>query len=126
MMIIANRDELVSHGNARGRGVIVDIIEYALQSMNSYTLTRKKIRIQDNMLCVDYLKYDLSKIRNIFVVGGGKAAFPIAQALEDILGERIRRGVVNVKKGEKRRLKRIKIREAGHPVPDEGGYEGDP
>ena len=124
MMIIANRDELVSHGNARGRGVIVDIIEYALQSMNSYTLTRKKIRIQDNMLCVDYLKYDLSKIRNIFVVGGGKAAFPIAQALEDILGERIRRGVVNVKKGEKRRLKRIKIREAGHPVPDEEGYEG--
>ena len=124
MTIITNRDELVSHGNARGREVVVDIVEYALRSINSYFLTSKAIHLEDDMLFVDHLKYDLSKIKNIFVIGGGKASFPIAQALEDVLGKRIRRGAVNVKRGEKRRLKYIKIREAGHPLPDEEGYEG--
>ncbi len=124
MTIIANRGKLVSHGNSRGREIIVDIIEYALQSVNSYVLTRKTIHVEDDVLYVDQLKYDLSKIRNIFVVGAGKASFSIAQAVEDVLGARIRKGVVNVKRGEKRRLKHIKIREAGHPVPDEEGYEG--
>ncbi len=124
MTIIANKDELISHGNTRGREVIVDILEYALQSVNSYTLTRRMIHVEDDVLCVGQLRFDLLSIGNIYVVGGGKASFPIAQAMEDVLGSRIQKGVVNVKRGEKRRLKRIKIREAGHPIPDEEGYEG--
>jgi len=68
--------------------------------------------------------YDLSKINNIYVVGAGKASAPMTAAVEDLLGERITRGIVNVKYGHTVALKRVKLVEAGHPVPDENGQAG--
>jgi len=123
--IIKNTKELLSHGNKRGREVALDVIEHAIRSVNSYEAVKKFVRIEnDRKLIVGDLNYDLSKVGNIYVVGAGKATFPIAQGLDEILGERIKRGTINVKTGEKRRLKHISIREAGHPIPDEAGLEG--
>ena len=123
-MIIKNKEELLSHGNRKGREVALDVIEYAIKAVDAYEATKKKVRIENNRLIVEDLDYDLSKVGNIYVVGGGKATFSIAQALDDILGERIKRGVINVKRGEKRKSKHINVIEAGHPIPDEVGLEG--
>jgi len=124
-MIIKNKEELLSHGNKKGREVALDVTEHALRAVNSYKAVKKMVRIDDDRkLIVGDLSYDLSKIGNIYVVGAGKATFPIGQALEEILGERIRRGAINVKRSERRRLKYIKVREASHPIPDEIGLEG--
>ncbi|MBW2738544.1 MAG: glycerate kinase, partial [Deltaproteobacteria bacterium] len=49
---------------------------------------------------------------------------PMAAALEDILGERITKGIINVKYKHVAHLDRIKLIEAGHPVPDENGQNG--
>jgi hydroxypyruvate reductase len=59
----------------------------------------------------------------IFVVGAGKGSAPMAQALEDLLGDRIAAGLVCVKDGHGAPTKRIEIREAAHPVPDQRGTE---
>jgi len=124
-MIIKNKEELLSHGNKKGREVALDVTEHALRAVNSHKAVKKMVRIDDDRkLIVGDLSYDLSKIGNIYVVGAGKATFPIGQALEEILGERIRRGAINVKRSERRRLKYIKVREASHPIPDEIGLEG--
>jgi len=123
-MIIKNKNELISHGNKKGRKVVVDVIEYAIKAVNAYEATKKMVRMENGRLIVGDLNRDLSKVGNIYVVGGGKATFSIAKALDEILGERIKRGCINVKKGEKRRLKRIKVIEAGHPLPDEAGLVG--
>lgn len=123
-MIIKNREELLSHGNRKGREVALDIVEHAIKAVDAYEATKKKIHVENCRLTVGDLNYDLSKVGNIYVIGGGKASFSIAQALDDILGRRIKRGVINVKRSEKRRLKHIKIVEAGHPIPDEMGLEG--
>ncbi|MFQ6081489.1 MAG: glycerate kinase [Candidatus Bathyarchaeia archaeon] len=124
-MIIKNREELLSHGNKRGREVALDVIECAIKAVDPYEAVRKLVCIEsDRELIVGDLSYDLLKAGNIFVVGAGKATFPIAQALDEILGERIKRGAINVKRGEKRRLKHITVREAGHPIPDKAGLEG--
>jgi len=64
---------------------------------------------------------DLEKIRRIIVVGAGKATAPMAMALESILGERISDGLIAVKYGHGLPLARIKITEAGHPVPEANG-----
>ncbi len=61
---------------------------------------------------------------HIFVVGAGKAAAPMAQAIERMLGKRITRGLVNVKHGHALKLSRIEQNECGHPVPDEAGVRG--
>jgi len=48
----------------------------------------------------------------------------MAASLERILGSRITAGWVNVKYGHGQKLKRIRIQEAGHPLPDRKGLEG--
>lgn len=123
-MIIKNKEELFSHGNRKGREVAVDVIEHAIKAIDAYEATKKKVHIEDNKLVVGGLNYNLPKVGNIYVIGGGKATFSIAQVLDEILGDRIKRGVINVKRGEKRKLKNINVIEAGHPIPDEMGLEG--
>jgi glycerate-2-kinase len=123
-LIIKNKEELPSHGNKKGREVALDVVEYAIKAVDAYEATKKIVHIENGRLIIGDLNYDLPKVGNIYVVGGGKATFSIAQALDEILGERIKCGVINVKKEEKRRLKHIKVIEAGHPIPDEAGLEG--
>ena len=67
---------------------------------------------------------DLSSYRRIVVLGAGKGAAPMAQALENLLGDHIDEGLVIVKYGHglpKEDIQRIDIVEAAHPVPDEAG-----
>ncbi len=64
---------------------------------------------------------DLSRPRRILVVGAGKASGTMAHALEEILGDRITAGLVVVKDGHTAPTKKIKLVEAGHPIPDERG-----
>jgi hydroxypyruvate reductase len=64
---------------------------------------------------------DLSHHRRILVVGAGKASGAMAQALEEVLGDRITEGLVVVKDGYTAPTRRIRLLEAGHPIPDERG-----
>lgn len=67
----------------------------------------------------------LDAYRRIRVLGAGKGAAPMAAALENLLGDRISDGLVIVKYGhdlpEGQRTRHIRIKEGGHPVPDEAG-----
>jgi len=68
----------------------------------------------------------------LLVAGFGKAACPMARALEDTLADLITTGIVITKYGHrggqgsggKGQGKKINILEAGHPVPDENGVKG--
>src|SRR3990172_10655563 len=64
---------------------------------------------------------DLSRHRRILVVGAGKASGAMAHALEGVLGDRISDGLVVVKDGYTAPTQKIKLVEAGHPIPDERG-----
>jgi glycerate-2-kinase len=70
------------------------------------------------------LVFDLAKVGNIYVVGGGKAAQRMAKAIEDALGDRITEGHINAKKGDEVYLERIEVTLAGHPIPDEDSVAG--
>jgi hydroxypyruvate reductase len=61
---------------------------------------------------------DLNRFERIVVAGAGKAGAKLALGLEAVLGERITEGLVSVKYGHTERLKKIRLIEAGHPVPD--------
>jgi glycerate 2-kinase len=121
--MIRNSEELSSRGKVKGRKIVLDVIEYALQQVNSYNLVRDLVRLQGN-LSIDSLTFNLDRIGNVFVVGGGKQVTFAAAALEDILGDRISKGVVIEKRGWGRRTKRIRVIEGGHPIPDNGSVNG--
>jgi len=131
--IIKNADALTSHGNVEGRKVLVEIMNAGLKAADPYPNTRKLIRMESGKLFVGHedctpekkpAVFDLSKIRNIYVIGGGKAVQRMAKAIEDVLGNRITEGHINAKEGDEKQLKRVEISFGGHPLPDEKCAEG--
>lgn len=64
--------------------------------------------------------WDLGRGR-VRVVGAGKGAAPMAQALEHLLGDHLDEGFVVVKHGHELPLRRITLAQAAHPVPDAAG-----
>jgi glycerate 2-kinase len=121
--MIKNREQLLSHGFVEGRKKVLDIIEYALSEVDPYRATKEQVRLEGDKLLVGEDVIDISLIENIYVVGGGKATYPIALALDEILADRITDGFVVVKYGQKQSLKHIRIAEASHPLPDERSHE---
>lgn len=85
---------------------------------------RSRIRLEGDMLNVDDTRYDLTQYERVLLLGAGKAAARMASVLESILGEVITDGVVVVKHGHLEPVKRVRLMEAGHPVPDEPGVIG--
>jgi glycerate 2-kinase len=69
-------------------------------------------------------RLDVSRYRHIYIVGAGKAGASMAAAAEQVLGNRITQGLVNVKYGHVAKLKRIELQQCGHPVPDQQGVAG--
>jgi len=140
MSIIKNLGDLTSHGNIEGRKVVLDVLEAGLEASDPYDNVKKLIKLKGKILEIDCrqipgftsdgniitepLIFDLDKVGNIYVVGGGKAAQRMAKAIEDVLGDLITDGHVNAKKGEKVELKKIEVTLAGHPLPDEDSVEG--
>ncbi|MFO7697384.1 MAG: DUF4147 domain-containing protein [Anaerolineae bacterium] len=147
MSILRNREELLSHGNIQGRARVLDILETGLAAGDPYPNVLKTVRIEKGQLLIGSdefplgpmsrhdptrprpfppapLVFDLDKIGNVYLVGGGKAAQRQAKALEDVLGDLIVEGHVNAKKGDSLVLKHATVSLAGHPNPDEESVIG--
>jgi len=66
---------------------------------------------------------DLPARGRLLVVGAGKASGAMAAAAEEALGDRVVAGVVAVKDGHLAPARRVRLLEAGHPVPDQRGAD---
>jgi len=81
------------------------------------------MKIDGSVLTINENKIPLDNIKNIYVIGAGKASAAMGHYVESILGERITGGHIVVKYGYSCKLKRIKVSEAGHPIPDSNGFK---
>ncbi|MGB5932158.1 MAG: glycerate kinase [Anaerolineae bacterium] len=115
-------DPLLKEGRRRERRErALAILSAALASVDPVVAVRRYLSLEDDSLYVSGRTYDLSQFRHIHVVGAGKASGAMAQALEEMLGERLTSGLVNVKYGYLAPTQRVRLQEAGHPLPDEAG-----
>ena len=78
-------------------------------------------RTNNYLLKINHHSYDLSSYKHIYVIGAGKASAAMGTAIEDLIGKRLTGGLINVKYGYTAPLKKIRLIEAGHPLPDENG-----
>jgi glycerate 2-kinase len=106
-----------------------EIFTHSLDAVDPYRAVKRFVRRERNMLFVDEetpsrVQLDLNAFDHIFLVGAGKATAPMAKALEEILGKRLEKGLINVKYGFTADLDVTEIIEAGHPVPDQNGVTG--
>jgi glycerate-2-kinase len=123
MSYIRNLDTLLDHGNAKLRRVALDIVDHALAKADPYKAVRELVRLRGDILQVGELRLDLKKQGRIFLLGTGKATYPIARALEEILGDRIADGVIICKYGQEGTLSRSRLFFSSHPIPDEAGFQ---
>ena len=128
-MSILNRADLIANGSTpklrRIREDAINIVESALESVDPRRAILNQVKRIDSHLVIGDLKIDLDETERILVVGGGKAGKPMAEAIEELIGDRITDGIVNVPKGTQlEALERIFLNPAGHPIPDTYGVKG--
>jgi hydroxypyruvate reductase len=99
------------------------IFDAGLKSADPYAAVTRFVHRDGAVLDVAGHRYDLSQYRNIYIVGAGKASARMAQAFELLLEDRIAASAVIVKYGHSVPTKKVKILEAGHPMPDHAGLE---
>lgn len=111
-------------GLQRLRADARDIFQKGIAAVNPEACIQRLLRLEGERLLVGDHPFDLPRAGRIFVTGAGKASALMARAVEGLLGGRIAGGVVVVKHGHGVPLKRVRVREAAHPVPDAAGAEG--
>ncbi|WP_181256573.1 glycerate kinase type-2 family protein [Merismopedia glauca] len=102
------------------------IYQAVLEAVDPYEAIQSHLQIEGNNLIIGKLSVSLTDKSRIFVVGAGKASAYMAQAVENILEDRlscnersrIAGGIVSVKDGHSKPTQRITIKEASHPQLD--------
>ncbi|HYA42878.1 MAG TPA: glycerate kinase [Syntrophobacteraceae bacterium] len=107
--------------NPKTKKTLEDIFSAGLKAADPEQAVKGHVRLNGNLLRVGERSYDLDSYDNIIVTGFGKATAPMAKALEDILGDRLTDGLITVKFGHGLPLKKVVVKTAGHPAPDEAG-----
>ncbi len=103
---------------------ICRVLAAAIQSADAGNCVKNKVSLEAEKLNIPDLSFDLSVYRRIFVIGAGKAVVPMAEAVVEILGNRIYSGLVITKDGylgahNTLQQNHIKVIQAGHPLPDQ-------
>lgn len=114
--MIKNKEFLTKHGNREARKILLMLADSLLENIRADKIVKEYVSSEDNALQIMEKRIPLN-FRRIFVVGFGKAAVPMARAMENILEDKIHTGMVN--SPYPARLERIKVNVASHPLPDE-------
>jgi glycerate 2-kinase len=111
------------------KGMARQIFLKAVSAVDPARKLKDTVRIGGNQLLIKTEEgsekaFPLDGFKNIFLTGAGKASASMASAMEQIFGDRITKGIITAKYGHVLPLKRIEVIEAGHPIPDQQGFEG--
>ncbi len=103
---------------------ICNVLAAALKGADAGTAIFSHLQYKSNQLIVDNLIYDLNQYNRLFIIGAGKACVPMVLSINQILANRITAGFAITKEGyinssHNFAENKIRIIEAGHPVPDQ-------
>jgi glycerate 2-kinase len=120
------RENASTEKHRKMRDDALTILEAALNAVDPKNAVMDKLRITEGNIVTDGFTMPLGEVDRILIVGGGKAGGPMAEALEEILGDKIEGGVVNMLRGTetKYRVNHVKLNPSSHPVPDDEGVKG--
>ena len=107
---------------------IQHLIQAILKAADPREAVLRHVSVAGSQLLVDGVTYDLAN-KDVRLVAVGKAAVPMAEAVGELIGERISRGVVATKYGHshwplaigktKLPIANSQLIESAHPIPDE-------
>jgi len=129
MVTVKNEQELLKNARSgldrKARQLAINALNAALEAADPKNIIRSRVRVEKSTLKIDGLSFNLDEFKDVFVVGGGKASGCMAEAVEQVLGDRIKDGAINVPYASPAyETKRVKLEHASHPVPDIAGVRG--
>ncbi|MFA6896358.1 MAG: DUF4147 domain-containing protein, partial [Candidatus Paceibacterota bacterium] len=113
-MIIKNFTKLASTPE---RKIALDVANAGIEAITPDKVIKENIRLDKSVLTIKNKSFDLKEIKNIYVIGVGKAAFETGSALEKVLGDKITEGILlDINKGK---LKHLESFVGTHPLPSQ-------
>jgi len=100
---------------------ILEIFNAGLEAVDPSACLMRSVRRQGSRLELGMHSYDLDGFRRVVVAGAGKAAAGMGAALEELLGNRISRGLLVLPRGARAPFQRLSQAQASHPLPDRSG-----
>jgi glycerate 2-kinase len=97
-----------------------EIHSASLAAADPEEAVRRYVRIEGNAVVAGDKRFEAERV---FVLAAGKAAGAMAQAAEELFGERIAGGLIVTKYGHEASSEKLEIIFAAHPEPDEKGVE---
>ncbi len=108
------------------RSIAAQLQQAALEAVEPAEAVYRVLTRVGNSILVNDRAYDLGQYDRILIVGAGKASIPMADAVAEVLRDRLTGGVVITKYQHTDRSlpSTIRVHEAGHPVPDQNSISG--
>lgn len=126
--MIKNQELLVKNGETpltrKYRSIALQCIEHIINAVDPKQLLKGKIKVENGHLKVENFSFDLNSFKHVYVVGGGKAGAKMVQAIEEVLGDRLSAGIVNIPYGTKQKTCIVELNEVSHPIPNQAGVKG--
>lgn len=105
-------------------GILLDLAEEALDFLHPEKLINQHVKLKDGKLVIDRKIFCLNKYKRIFIVGAGKATYQMAIAMNKLLKNKITSGYINVPKSITKKIGKIVVNQAFHPLPNSRGVVG--
>lgn len=105
--------------------LLEEVIRDALKEVDPANAVRKSLswnRAEGKLVIQDKV-ISLRADNPVYVLGSGKASAAMGEALEEILGDAIEGGIIITPTGTTRPLRRIRLAEGSHPLPDSKSLE---
>ncbi len=113
--VIKNRNLLLSHGNTNLRKILLMLTEEILAICDAGNIIKNAVNCSSNLIKIRDCFVPVKD--NVYVVGFGKCSVPMARAIEEVLEEHLKGGIVISPYPAD--LKKIEVCVGTHPVPDE-------
>lgn len=124
MKKIKNYDKLIDHGDVESRKVVLEITDKTLQRLDAYHRIKSIMKLDDDILHIGSKSWDLSKKKHIYLLGAGKACNHMAMAVDEVLGDKLTKGIAIVKVAEETdHFQNTEVYVGGHPLPNQAGYK---
>ncbi|MCC6729536.1 MAG: DUF4147 domain-containing protein [Chthonomonadales bacterium] len=114
----------IGEGTGAAREAALTVYRAALEAVRADRLVRVAMAREGDRLRIAGEEISLAEREHLYLIGAGKAAVAMAEAVEGVLGDRLAEGVVVTRHGYGRPLRCSRVIEAGHPAPDEGSLRG--
>ena len=97
-----------------------EILTAGLEAADPREAVPRYLRVEDGLIVAGGERHEAERV---FVLAAGKAAGAMAEAAEDLLGERLAGGLLVTKHGHEASSEKLEVLFAAHPEPDERGVE---